>query len=674
MNRLWRVLYTLVYSASVGGLAAAYSAFILAEVGRFSGSLAGIIALGGALVAACFSWRSYLPLSRVQKMFWTFSAIIAAASFCITLPPSEMILGGWDPGVYVHTGAEVSRNASLQFDAGDIWVLPERMQDSVTAEIEGWRVPFPGIFPLSSGRFSPQFLHLYPSLLGFVYSIGGIWGALSVNSVLNAASLLAMYWIASSLLGDRWGAVATLFLMLNPAQIWQAKFGTAEMLTQILLLSGFALMISSSRQPVGIRKAVGSGLLFGFALLTRYDSILVIVPLVLVSAFISWESGRRKRALGLLAGLIPLALHLMIHLRWVAPNYRVLPHVVLPVVTTAVFMTGFFYLCGVSKMGLFLGRTIQNRQFLIRSLSTLLFFVFLFWACYIRPRLTVEGRVSATMGEVFLLLGLDDWNTWFAGPDAWNFRYLMSIFGVTGFFVSCMGILVFIWKKEEPAVLIWFVACLVPFVVLTTCIFHDHFMMWASRRFVPVVVPFFCITATAAVQAIYERANIRCPRFAVPLSSGLILAVILGVMPGSITMAKTREWPGLVRWYENLHKILPADALVLCDQPGFAAPLRFLHGIHAHEVYGDQTALEVVVENREFLQHVTQPVILLTMKPQDISHENRILLTEIENVSLRSHILQSSRYRVPTQTKGRGGDFILWQVGFVEPGTAEREL
>ena len=43
------------------------------------------------------------------------------------------------------------------------------------------------------GRVSPQFYHLFPSLMAVAWSIGGIRAALLVNPLLNVAAMLALY-------------------------------------------------------------------------------------------------------------------------------------------------------------------------------------------------------------------------------------------------------------------------------------------------------------------------------------------------------------------------------------------------------------------------------------------------------------------------------------------------
>ena len=669
---IWRVLQAIGCGGLAGTLVAAYCGFCLAEVGLFSGLVVGLVATASAAGVGWFAWRRYVPWGRSRKIGWVCAMAIAGGSLATTLPPSEMILGGWDPGVYLHTGAAVARDGSLQIAVDDTWQLPESLRGSLRRNVSGWDVPFLGMYPLANGRLSPQFMHLYPSLLAVAYALAGVWGALLVNPALNAMSLLAMFWFASKVVGNAWGVAATLLLALNPAQIWQGKFGTAEMLTQLLLLCGFSVLLSAWRKPARVLPALGAGVFFGLALLTRYDSILVIVPAVLLLGLFSLEPGRRRAFLGVLAGFCPFALHAAAHLVWVAPCYRVVPHLVLPALTVAVAMVVLLILAGRTGIGTRLVRAMAERARLAQVVLTVGFVAFVVWAWYVRPHLTVDGRVSSVLGLAFNAMGWANWKAALTGPDAWNILYLRSLFGIVGLVTGCAGIVALVWRSKDRGILVWLLASLTPVVVLTTFLFHDHFMMWASRRFVPVVLPLFCVASAAAARELQNWVRAWRPGLATPISAGLVAGVLVGILPGSIAMAETREWPGLVAWYDEVAGMIPFDAIVLCDQPGFAAPLRFLHGVHAHEVYGGHSAVEVVEKNRRGLRELGRPVCVFTLRPQPA--ENGLRLRQIGGASLRSHIWEQPKYGLPSRTKGRGGHFALWQVEFVEPGEEGRAL
>ena len=90
----------------------------------------------------------------------------------------------------------------------------------------------------------------------------------------------ALYALASLLIGRRWALAAALVHALSAAQLRQAKFPTAELMTQFFLLAGVALLalatLDDDPRPV---LAPLAGATLGMAILTRYDAIVFLVPL-----------------------------------------------------------------------------------------------------------------------------------------------------------------------------------------------------------------------------------------------------------------------------------------------------------------------------------------------------------------------------------------------------------
>lgn len=641
-----------------------WSALLLADFGHFTSR--GAILSGIPFAVALWIWGEKLTLNKRDSpgSFWLgpLVLVLSIGSLFLTIPPSEMILGGWDPGVYLHTGAAVSEGGGIHIPSEDIFQHPREMQLELTQNVSGWEHPFPGMFPLKERYLTPQFMHLYPSLLAVAHSLAGIWGALCVNPLLNSVALVLTFWLSTRILGKKWAVVVVFLLLLNPAQLWQAKFSTAEMLTQVLFTGAFAFLFFGKEDP-DVFSTIISGFLFGLAFLARYDAILVIVPLLLWLAALSGDPGNRLRFFGVLAGLaLPIA-HGVFRMIWVAPFYRPLPGLVFPLLAGCVALICVLFFSGCTRFGARMATVVKQRAAFLRITLVLAFVSFAGWAAYIRPRLRVEGRVSQTVNSLFPWLQSSGWNDVLSGPDAWNIFYLQALFGWFGLLLGLVGVLVLILKSKQSVEHLWMVSCLFPLVVLTTSLFHDHFMMWSSRRFVPVVVPFVCIAVTRAIRELHRFAATVHPRLGAGVSAGLVFVLLATLIPKSRMIVGTREWPGLVQWVEEVAGIIPGDTLVLCDQPGFAAPFRFLHGLHAHEVYRDVTATEVIERHKNHLDNMEQKVFVLSMREQP--SKEGIRLREIGSKPLVSHIFEQPRHRIPTQTRGRGGPFVLWEVEFV---------
>ena len=643
-----------------GGLAAivgaAYSALVMAELGLFRWIPCVILAIVSGMVAARWVYRRAQPPDRAEKAAWLAAILLAGSSLAMTLPPGEMLLGGWDPGVYLHTAAAIADHGSLQIPAEDIAQLPAELRPDLVVEIAGWKHPFPGMFPLPNGRLSPQFMHLYPSLMAVVYSIGGIRGALLLNPLLNVVTILLMFWFASKILGPRWGLAASLLLAVNPAQVWQARFGTAEILGQILLLAASGILIHSFRNPRNLLPAALSGFLFGLAFFTRYDAVLFLAPLILLAIALNPARENRRMLTAFLLALAAVGIHAAVHMTVVAPCYRPLPGLVFPLLAMVLALGGVAW----GMAYLFPRQPKPSLVWAIRILLSVALFAFALFVGYLRPRLTVDGHIQHLAEFALQAIRHPQWLSLLAGPNAFNGDYLMAIFTGPGLFMALAGIFSLIVRTRDRGIAAWLLASIAVMALLATNVFHDHFMMWVTRRFIPVVVPLLVIGMAAAAREIHRFVSQGHRSVATVLSLlALSIPLLLGA-PNTRAMASTRDWPGLGNWLYELARQIPAQSVVFCDQPGFAAPLRFLHGIKAHEIHGGVCGEEFALRHRSFLASQNAPVFILTM--HGFSTESNAVLRPVWQTTLSSHIQEQPRRSIPLGTKKRGGTFWLCSV------------
>ena len=111
--KLIETTWTWVRALSVGLLAsligASYLALILAECNKFTLAPCILFATLAGSTATWIAYRRVRQLPSSGKAAWILAGLMAFGSLIMTTPPSEMILGGWDPGVYIHTAASISR-------------------------------------------------------------------------------------------------------------------------------------------------------------------------------------------------------------------------------------------------------------------------------------------------------------------------------------------------------------------------------------------------------------------------------------------------------------------------------------------------------------------------------------------------------------------------------------
>ena len=648
-----------------GLLVAWWSALVLAEWGVFSAGVCVAVFCLTALLAGALAGRA--PVSRGgARWHGLLLLLLFAAALFLALPPSEMVLGGWDPGVYVHTAATVSRTGALRFRSPGLAGMDADAQRLLARDLHGVREPFTGMRVLPDGTVSPQFFHLYPCAMALFHRLGGLRAALLLNPLLGGASVLAVYVLARSLLGAPWGLAAALCLLLNPAQIWQTKFCTAEMLTQFLLLGAFCCLVRAARQGrrAAVRSWVLGGASLGAAFLARYDTLLVILPTVAVGA-LAYPARRGARGpVAALAAAGLLLAHACLHMRLVAPYYRPLSGAVAAVLGAFVVALPptAWWLRRVAASGRWpLGVARCRADAALRVLCVL----FSAWACYawwLRPRL------PAALTEVFWLqrlagaCGLDVLAAHFTAREAGNMRYLADTLGAPGLALALLGVAWLIARARARGRWLWVLPASGIMVFFVTNVFNDHFMLWVTRRFVPVVFPLLAVGAAAGLKLITRRAaRLGGARAACGVGAA-VLVLVLGVNARrTVTAAAFHDWPGLLAWHEDLVRHIPADAPVYCDQPGFAAPLRFLFGRRAFALQARgpeaRPGLLALLERKAARG---REAYLLSQQP--VPKSAHAWLRPVARVPLDSHILNRQRQGFPLTLRHRGGRFTLYRV------------
>ena len=107
--KIGSILLALGAGVYAGLLTTAYTALLLAGAGHFRAGVCIAAGIGLGMGAAWLVLRRAEPPTAGAVMGYFAAGAISLASLALTLPPGEWILGGWDPGVYVHTGAAIAK-------------------------------------------------------------------------------------------------------------------------------------------------------------------------------------------------------------------------------------------------------------------------------------------------------------------------------------------------------------------------------------------------------------------------------------------------------------------------------------------------------------------------------------------------------------------------------------
>ena len=239
-----RWFWSIVLSAALSSIVA----LSLAVAGSYS--LERVLWLDGALcLGVALAWRSRLRLaSEAPAPTRTAAAPLAlavlAAGLFFFVPPSEYVNGGRDPAVYFNSGIQIAQRGSVIIDDPLVPTIPAEYRElffrpgAPAAAFDSLR--FLGFFVVDqeAGTVVGQFPHLYPAWIAIAYDTLGLTGARYVHGLWAVLGVLAVYFAGAFVLGRRAALAGAALLAVHVAQIWFARYFSAEMIVQPLVFAG----------------------------------------------------------------------------------------------------------------------------------------------------------------------------------------------------------------------------------------------------------------------------------------------------------------------------------------------------------------------------------------------------------------------------------------------------
>ena len=214
------------------------------------------------------------------------------------VPPSEYIMGGKDPGVYMNEGIQIAQRGTLTIVDDVVRTVPPQYRDLFfpqSRETGYYSNRFMGFFLLdpAKGSVVGQFPHLYPVWIAVAYGLDGLSGARRVGDVAAVLGLLAIYFFGARIAGRAAGTAAAALLAINVLQVWYARYPNAEIVMQPLVFGG--LLAYTRAQSDGDRFfAPLAALLFVLAMFTHLTGVIAVVG-VMVATLVGYFAGQRLR-------------------------------------------------------------------------------------------------------------------------------------------------------------------------------------------------------------------------------------------------------------------------------------------------------------------------------------------------------------------------------------------
>jgi hypothetical protein len=535
----------------------------------------------GWVITILFLWRLskkrevYSAIKNLRLTGWNLvlvTGLIVSAVLYLAFP-SETILGGRDEGTYANHAIYIARHGRVDIP----YPYPGEFASLFKEAL--YRHPYPDVlrqfalgFVLTSPNIKVRFGHLFPVWLAQAYSTFGHHGLFRLNAFFSLLSLCIFYGLCCSVIPRPYAAVATLFLALNPSQIWLSRITLSEVPTQLFIWSGLLLLVEALKKD-NQTLARWSGIFIGFSAILRIDSFFLL-PLLILShlALKVVEEPTTEKT----ASIWPAFYESILALFLFAAGYYALfstPYFIqlLPfmlTIGTVSFIFLFVLLMPTKTILKHIHQYIKRRLTLISIV--ILLFALVAYAYWVRPHLepfSVLNRPGRGRH------GMRDFREDSLVNVAQYLSPLVPWAAVTGWFIM-------VWNTVRQSRYVCFIGVLV--VTFGFSLFYlwnplttpGHF--WVIRRFVPVVIPGMIFFAAFGMYYVIEK----IPK---PLSKvvSILLLVILTLFTinSDALIYNLAENRGLFQQMQQLARHLPQDEIILCDHglfpPPWEAPLYF---------------------------------------------------------------------------------------------------
>jgi len=464
------------------------------------------------------------------------------------LPPSEYIMGGKDPGVYVNAGIQIAQRGTLVYrDPVVASVPPFARELFFPRDVEqpgyvGGR--FMGFYVLDAdtGATVSQFPHLFPASIAIGYGLHGLTGARQVFAFWGVLGVLAVYFLGARLVGRPAAAAAALLLTLNVVQVWFARSPNADIVMQALL---WAALLANARAHVDDDPffAPLAGGLLALLLFLRFDAVVAIAATIagIMLGYVARQRVRWTFFAPLALGAVLSVVYLLGPMR----EYFVLPRIFLT------HLSWWQYAALAAGAAALVAALVAGR--LSRQISQ-----------------HVTAHLPTALSAVIALLAIYAFAFRHPGGkltdyDAYALRTFANFYvTVPGLAAAVIGYVLvtrrLFWR--DPAFIITLSAFAV-FFFYKIRIVPEHF--WMARRFVPIILPGTLMMAAAAA-LMGVRGRLLLVR-AIRGPIGIVFVALLAAYYARVArpVVDHVEYEGIIARIERLAARIQDDDLLIVE-------------------------------------------------------------------------------------------------------------
>lgn len=576
--------------------------------------------------------------------------VLGLVALFLYAQPYEWYFGGWDPGIYVNTGASIAGSGGLQIRDEAVAGLTEAERTLFGKERLGLQLKYPGFLIRDAGRgvVQPYFYHLFPLWIAIFDAGLGPAAGLLVGPLFCLAALAGIYLLGTALFAPRVGLCSVLVFGLSIPAIWQARFPTSEPLALFFFVGGWLCVVLFLRAGVGAL-ALLAGLAFACALLTKITAALPVLVTLAFSSMAAAATGKPRR------WRLPAAIGAAFLL--VLPYYygpareatRTVLSGVPPLFSgpTALALAGLLLACAGALAGRTAARWLPRHEAAAR------------WAA-------VSGLAAAALFGYFLRPALE------RTSDAANLVELGWFVTPLALILALAGMLLLVRRRGgRDRTAAWLVFLSVSVVVTIALLYRKQIVPiypWALRRFVPEVLPALAIFAAVALAAV--AGGRRAGRTRAVVAAALLAGTVGWGLYRGRHLLPYREYAGARAAIARVAAVIPDDAVTVCVEGWLATPLHFLHGkntLQASDLTPEKAAR--VLDAIAARVAAGQDVLLVTDDAAFFTH--RVGLEPLAGVPFDLPLLEQAR-GYPREIRSFDPTVSVFRCGPFEPGRGHR--
>lgn len=625
----------------------------LAEFGYFSlPNLLILLVVFSGLLGWKYKVKFNLKLFPKPKLDYKSLALIIILLIAVGLfyNPYPWILGGRDPGVYVNTGVNIAKTGSIisydpllasmdESTQQTFYQIETRPEVLNVKKYEGTQFPGFYISNKTTGEITPQFYYLWSTWIAIFYTLFGLKVGLYITPFFGVLSILSIYFTGKILFNRNVGLIASLLLTLNFAQIWYARYPTTEIFTQFLIFSGIFTFIIFYRY---LDKYFGliSALCFGGALLTRIDSIYLLVPIFLFFGYLWLCDKLKTKHLYFIIPFVLLCIHAIATAVFISAPYTfdifqsfrglfMLSDEPYLILIGFIAIIAFLSLINSHKNKIEI-KLRQGKKFVlyIQHIATILIFVLILYAFFIRP----TGELTSDSYNLVKL--------------SW---YMSGFFGIL---LASLGCILLLYKKPYSETYFFLTTVIIYsiFYIMAARISPDH--PWWVRRYLPVVIPSAVICTAYFIDWINDLQIGGWNKINKIVAITLLTLLLIPSVMSDSKIIHNIEYSGAIENTNDLSHLFEKNSIILYHRNYYtdkvATPLYYIYNKNIRPVTNNEKLLDNIHNWIDSNKTVYLVDIVSSDDIIDINNKERFIKYPVDWTTLHGmHWKNHSYFNIP---------------------------